>query len=425
MQQKFLMWHAQNPFGMFIHWGVYAMTNYHEQILRRTQTTRDEYEKLYLSFNPVQYDPEEWVLLAKQAGMTYICFTTKHHDGFCMWDTKETGYNIMNTPYKKDTLEMLSKACEKHDMKLCLYYSVPDWYHPNAYIKSSSHQIPPRETDVPDLEKYKSFVIAQITELLTNYGKIHTFFWDIPPVTGNPALLDRSINDLLRKLQPDILINNRGFDEGDFSTPERSVPEGNIFSTPTEACQSIGWQSWGYRENEDYYSSNFLKQSIDKIISMGGNYLLNVGPMDNGKMPQVAIDIVQNVGKWFNNVKESFETPILLFMDKEELLTTYKDNTLYIHLHKGARCSGLFLDPITVMPAKVTVLNNNLSPKVGLDCAPNYFARKDGFVPCLHIYNLPCDELFDEPMILKLEFENLNEVIEICKNIQDTSESRF
>ena len=130
----------RNRFGMFVHWGFYALTGLQEQAFVRYNLDRGEYEALMHQFNPVDYDPEKWVLLAKDAGMEYIGFTAKHHDGFCMWDTKETDYNVMHTPYGKDVLKMLADACEKHGMKLSLYYSCPDWHHKNGYNPASTHQ---------------------------------------------------------------------------------------------------------------------------------------------------------------------------------------------------------------------------------------------------------------------------------------------
>ena len=130
----------ENKFGMFIHWGIYSLIGVHEQVFAKLDIPREEYEALAERFDPVEYDPEKWVLLAKEAGMKYICFTAKHHDGFCMWDTKYTDYNIMNTPYGKDVLAMLAAACKKHGMLLSIYYSCPDWHHEDAYNPKSSHQ---------------------------------------------------------------------------------------------------------------------------------------------------------------------------------------------------------------------------------------------------------------------------------------------
>ena len=422
MSKKFSAWHKNSPFGLFIHWGVYSMTNYHEQFLMRMKAEREEYEKYYLSFNPTEYNPEEWVLIAKNNGMKYICFTTKHHDGFCLWNTKETDYNITNTPYKKDVLKMLQLACDKHSIDLCLYYSNPDWHHRNAYNDKSTHQIPPRKTDEPNIGLYKEFIKAQIKELLSNYGKIAMLFWDIPP-----GYEDKTINEFVREIQPDILINDRGYDLGDFSTSERHVPKGNIFSSPTLACDSIGRQSWGYRENEDYYSQNLLKQNIDKTIATGGNYLLNVGPTETGAISQRAKVILEEIGKWYHLIKESFQNtePILIFKGKEYLLTTVKDNKLYIHFIKGLTCSGVVLNPITTLPKKVEVLNTGESPISALDIIPTHCQRKDAFVKYLHVYDLPCDKLNNEPVVLKLTFDKTFEIKQFCDNNLNHLEARF
>ncbi len=269
----------ENKFGMFIHWGFYALTGLQEQAIVRYGLDRSYYENLRHSFNPTEYNPEKWVLLAKKAGMKYICFTTKHHDGFCMWDTKYSDYNIMNTPYGKDVLKMLSEACQKHGMLLSLYYSNPDWNYEYGYNPASTHQWYSAQTERVDTEKYREYVKNQVTELLTNYGPIYTFFWDIPP-----KIYDPSLNELVRKLQPGIFINDRGWSEGDFSTPEREyqATEGRRFTRMTEACNSVGQQSWGYREKEDFYTKRNLCCAIVRIMAMGGSYLLNVGPDAKG-----------------------------------------------------------------------------------------------------------------------------------------------
>ena len=223
----------------------------------------EDYEGLVKKFNPTKYNAEKWVRKAKKAGVEYICFTTKHHDGFCMWDTKYTDYKITNTPYGKDILN--NKQTKKLIDKLAImgmivhvemeYYSNPDWNYPKGYNPNTSHQWYAVNKDAPDLDNYREYIKNQITELLTNYGKIYTFFWDIPP-----CVEDKSLNELVRKLQPGIHINDRGWDTGDFSTPEREYQssDGKRFTRMTEACNSVGEQSWGYRKNEDFYSIRFL-----------------------------------------------------------------------------------------------------------------------------------------------------------------------
>lgn len=422
MNKLFEKWHKTAPFGMFIHWGLYSIPEYHEQDLMRQKQGREPYEALINSFNPTEYNPEEWVLMAKNAGMKYICITTKHHDGFCMWDTKMTDYNIMNTPYKKDVLKMLQLACEKHGMKLSLYYSIPDWHQKNAYNYRSSHQIEPRETDEPDIEKYIDFIKGQVRELLTNYGEISTFFWDIKPRYEDP-----SVNALLRELQPNILINDRGFDAGDFSTPERFIPEGSIFTSPTEACESIGRQAWSFRKNEDYSSCNSLKQGIDKITAMGGNFLLNVGPKAHGEISQKAKDMIGEVGRWYNIVKESFvdAEPVVLFDNKDEILTTINGCNLYLHFPTGLNYEGIVLDPITEMPESVVLLNDNSKPTTELVMIPTFHKREDWDVKYLHIYDMPCDKLGNEPVVVKFTFSDDCDIQEFFNKELSSEESRF
>jgi len=269
-------WFFEKRFGMFIHWGLYSIPGWHEQHQWRGRIERDQYVKLAQQWNPVKFNPDQWLDLLEETGMKYICITTKHHDGFCLWDTKQTSFNTMNTPYGKDTIGMLAEACQNRNIPLCLYYSIADWHHPNYPNQGRHHELPPQPQDSPDWEKYLDFLKEQVRELCTNYGEIHGFWWDM----NVPQHKDPSINDMIRRLQPKAVINNRGFDEGDFGTPERDFErdESIGFDRPTEACQSVGMESWGYRKDEDYYTDRHLMRSIDRYLARDANYLLNVGP---------------------------------------------------------------------------------------------------------------------------------------------------
>lgn len=392
-----------HKFGMFVHWGIYSLTGYHEQVRWRFFTPRAEYRKLMNEFNPVKYDPDEWVRLAKDAGMEYICFTTKHHDGFCMFDTKYTDFNIMNTPYHRDVLKELSEACARGGLALSLYYSNPDWDYKYGYNSRSSHQMP-EKGDAEDIEKLKEFQKNQIRELLTNYGKIYTFFWDIPTNISDP-----SMNEFIRSLQPDILIDDRGWgDKGDFSTPERFVPDGHKFERMTEACQSVGEQSWGYCTDEDYFTNRYLTASIDKIRAMDGSYLLNVGPMPDGRIPERSAEIVRRVGKWYNSVKEAFDAePYLL--ENRALVCTKRGSTLYVHIPDGLNARGLTLKPIDVLPKSVTLLNDGRSLKYSITTRPEDkgWSAPDNILrrQTLHIFDMPADEFADETMVLRIELD--------------------
>ena len=190
-------WFFQKRFGMFIHWGLYAIPAWHEQILWRGDMRRRDYEKLVHEFNPRQFNADAWLDLLQESGMEYLCITTKHHDGFCLWDTAYTDYNVMRTPYGKDIIGMVAEACHRRGVGLGFYYSLPDWHHPNYPNLGRHHEmLGPRPGDDPDEEKYLEFVGNQVRELLTNYGTLGEFFWDINVAEFDAPELNRMIRDL-------------------------------------------------------------------------------------------------------------------------------------------------------------------------------------------------------------------------------------
>lgn len=385
-----------NRFGMFIHWGIYAQTGLHEQAFARYDWPREKYEALARAFNPTAYDPEEWVLLAKKAGMQYICFTAKHHDGFCMWDTKETDYCVMNTPYGRDVLKMLAEACHRHGMRLSLYYSNPDWHHPLGYNPASTHQWKAVREGTPDTEGYRAYIRRQITELLTHYGEIYTLFWDIPP-----KIFDPSLNELARRLQPQIKINDRGFDAGDFSTPEREyqAPSGTRFTRMTEACNSLGQQSWGYREREDFYSYRHLTCAIDRIMAMGGNYLLNVGPDGLGRITPPYARRLERIGAWYCRVRRGLEgcdaDPFDYGPNVNAYIATARAGKTYLHFYNGLISDAVSLRNYPGAPRTVTLLNTGERLPFAVEPLPEYFDGETGTCsrPSLHITGIPIDEL--------------------------------
>ncbi len=189
-------WFFEKRYGLFIHWGLYSIPGWHEQHQWRARVPREEYVKLKDQWNPVKFNPEEWLDMMEAAGMKYITITTKHHDGFCLWGTKETKFNTLNTPYGQDIIGKLSDACHKRGVPLCLYYSIADWNHPNYPNQGRHHELPgPEKGDQPDWEKYMDFLKAQVRELCTNYGEIHGFWWDM----NVPLYKDPSINAMIRQ----------------------------------------------------------------------------------------------------------------------------------------------------------------------------------------------------------------------------------
>jgi len=391
-----------SKFGMFIHWGIYAQIGYHEQVLRIME--HDVYEKYAETFNPTEYDPEEWVLLAKRTGMKYICITAKHHDGFCMWDTKFTDYKITNTPYGKDVLKMLADACKKHGMLLSLYYSCPDWHYEYGYNPNSSHQWKAKNQDHPDTEKLRVYIKLQIEELMSNYGPIYTLFWDIPP-----KIVDRSINEMVRKLQPYIYINDRGFDEGDFSTPEREFANlPNVrFAKATEACNSVGENSWGYKKDETFYSANVMCSNIHRIMAMGGSYLLNVGPDDRGVITKEYVKKLEKIGNWYNRMEGCLEDNEPEPFDYEVQpirgsinphVVTRKNGKTYFHFYQGLISDHFRLKNWPSMPKSARLLNTGSM----LDFAVT--SRRMDEPELLDIYHIPVDDTNGEPLVIEVEW---------------------
>ena len=397
-------WFFENRYGMFVHWGLYSIPAWHEQHQWRARVSRDEYVKLAQRWNPRKFNPEQWLDLMEEAGMKYITLTTKHHDGFCLWDSKQTSFNTMNTPYKKDIIGMLSDACHKRKVPLCLYYSIADWNQPNYPNQGRHHELPPQPKDSPDWDKYMEFLKEQVRALCTNYGEIHGFWWDM----NVPVYKDPSVNAMIRKLQPKAVINNRGFDEGDFGTPERdydsAAAAAKSFDRLTEACQSVGTESWGYKKDEDFYTDQHLISSIDRYLARDANYLLNVGPTAEGIIPKEAADILKRIGKWKKSVDESFtaiqsDTSLI---SATGILVTKRDSTLYIHLNKVPSASGLKLKPVQVMPVRATLLNTGQPIDCTVNLCPSDHATQQ---PYLRLRNLPVNEMVNTVLVAKLEFD--------------------
>jgi len=398
-------WFFEKRFGMFVHWGLYAIAGFHEQHQWRKRVARAEYEKFAARWNPVNYQPDRWLDLMERAGMKYICLTTKHHDGFCLWNTASTTYNTMNTPYGKDVLKMLADACHRRGVPLCLYYSIADWHHPNYPNQGRHHELAgPEPGDSPDWGRYLDFLRAQVRELCTQYGEIHGFWWDM----NVPKHNDPSINAMIRELQPKAVINNRGFDDGDFGTPERDYDKKSgdaaAFDRPTEACQSVGSESWGYREDEDYYTDRHLIRSIDRYLARDANYLLNVGPMADGDIPPRAVAILERIGGWYGKVRESLESvePASQLTQNKSVMLTRRANDLYVHLTADQPTDAVKLKPIQVPPRRATLLNDGNPVQWSLDMVPSDHLEQKGY---LRLRNIPNNAMANTVPVVKLEFD--------------------
>jgi alpha-L-fucosidase len=400
-------WWFEKRFGMFLHWGLYSINGWHEQDQWRRRIPRGEYVRLAGQWNPVRFRPEDWIDLAEKCGMKYLCITTKHHDGFCLFETKQTAYNTMNTPYGKDPIRMLVDACHRRNFPVCFYYSIADWHHPNYPNQGRHHELPPQPGDQPDLMKYLEFLKAQVRELCTRYGEIQGFWWDM----NVDRHVDHSINEMIRKLQPGAVINNRGFDPGDFGTPERDFEKDGedlpAFSKRTEACQSVGMESWGYRKDEDYYSDAHLARSIDKYLARDANYLLNVGPRGDGTIPPEAEAILLRIGGWYSKVRESLEgtVPASHLTSNRNVLLTRQGNDLYVHLHKVPAGDAVKLKPLAAAPRRATLLNTGKPVEFAMDMVPGDHLEQKGY---LRLRKLPVNELSNAVLVVKLEYERLS-----------------
>jgi alpha-L-fucosidase len=308
-----MRWWREARFGMFIHWGVYAVPagvykgrqipGIGEWIMHTAKIPVAEYREFAKQFNPVKYNPEEWVLLAKEAGMRYIVITSKHHDGFALFDSKVTDWDVVDaTPYGKDLLKPLVEACRKHGIRIGFYYSqAQDWNHPGG-AAAGGHWDPAQEGSMD--EYIEKIAIPQVKEILTNYGKIDILWWDTP--VGMTRERAEKFLPLL-SLQPGIITNDRlggGF-EGDFGTPEQYIPPTGIPGRDWEVCMTMN-DTWGYKSyDHNWKSTETLIRNLVDIASKGGNYLLNVGPTAEGLIPEPSVVRLKEIGKWMKVNGES------------------------------------------------------------------------------------------------------------------------
>jgi alpha-L-fucosidase len=273
--------------------------------------------------------------------------------------------------------------------------------------QARSHELQPQPGDHPDTARYVEFLKGQVRELCTNYGKISGFWWDMNVTT----VKDPSINAMIRELQPAAVINNRGFDEGDFGTPERDYDRTwdmpLSFKKRVEANQSVGMESWGYRKDEDYYSHRYLTSSIAKYRARDANYLLNVGPDADGVIPEKAAGILRQIGAWYKPVREAFDgaVPVSAITANRSVLLTCKGNSLYVHLYQASDGEEVRLRPLAMAPQRAVLLNDGRPVEWRLDIAPMEWTDHK---PYLRLHGLPVEEFAGTTMIVRLDFANLD-----------------
>jgi alpha-L-fucosidase len=339
-------WFQDAKFGLFVHWGVYSVLGKGEWVMNNDKMTASDYQTLPARFNPVNFNAAEWVATVKNAGQKYITITSKHHDGFAMWGTKQNKWNIVDaTPYGKDPLQALAAECRNQGVKLFFYHSHLDWTHPDYFPRGGTGQASGRAQS-GDFNRYLDFMDAQLTELLTNYGEIGGIWFDGIWDRKDADWRLRKSYDLIHKLQPQALIGNNHhlapFEGEDFQMFEKDLPgqnaagfsgEAKIGKLPLETCDTIG-VAWGYNPNEKKLKST--KQLLHTLIRAAGsnaNFLLNVGPKPDGTIQDEFSARLKEIGTWLGTYGESiYGTRGGPVGPRPWGVTTAKANKVYVHL---------------------------------------------------------------------------------------------
>ncbi len=392
-----MAWWREARFGMFIHWGLYSIpagewngeTNHAEWIRTTAQIPIDEYDKFVQEFNPIKFDADEWVRMAKDAGMKYIVITSKHHDGFSLFNSRYTDFDIMSTPFKRDIMDELANACRKYGLKICWYHSIMDWHHPD-YLPRRGWES--RTTEGADIDRYISHMKKQLKELIQNYGDIGVLWFDGEWEETWNHEYGQDLYDYVRNLQPSIIINNRvdagrsgmqgltkeGNYAGDFGTPEQEIPPTGLPGIDWETCMTMN-DHWGYnKHNNNWKSSKDLIQKLADIVSKGGNFLLNVGPTAEGLFPQASIDRLAAMGQWMKINGESIygtqASPFKHLSWGRCTQKTVKGGTrLYLHVFSWPESGRLVLPGIYNQPGQAFLLSD---PTIKLDA----FRKEDAIV---------------------------------------------
>lgn len=356
---KRVEWFKNDRLGMFIHWGLYAIPARGEWIRSAEEISIEDYQQFFDEFDPIDYNPKEWAKLAKEAGMKYAVLTAKHHDGFCLFDSKLTDYKSTNTICKRDLVREYVDAFRAEGIKVGLYYSLLDWHHED-YPKYGDRQHPMRfnkayENETINFDKYLEYMHGQIKELCTNYGKIDIFWFDFSyDKLKGEAWKATELMKMIRSYQPDVLVDNRlevsgeGFGSlatehptdysGDFVSPEQIIPPQGIL---TENGDPVVWEScitmnnsWGYTQRDkNFKPADMLVKKLVECVSKGGNLLVNVGPDAKGNIPKESVLILKKFGEWMDKNSKSIYGCGVSKIDKPDYgRITQNDKKLYYHV---------------------------------------------------------------------------------------------
>ena len=379
-----MSWWREARLGMFIHWGLYAIPagewqgkeypGIGEWIMHHADIPLAEYEPLAPRFNPIKYDPQAWARIAKDAGMKYVVITSKHHDGFCLFETAETEWDVVDaTPYGKDLLTPLAEACRDHGLRFCVYYSILDWGHPSQKKGEKGYN----PTVIRDNQKdvYVTYMKRQLKELIESCDPEVIWFDGEWPGWWTPED-GHDMYAYLRGLKPSLIINNRvgsgrggmaGFDRGDqqyagdFGTPEQEIPATGIAGADWESCMTMN-DTWGFKKNDHNWKSTetLLRNTID-IVSKGGNFLLNVGPTAEGEIPPASVERLAAMGRWLKTNGEAIygATASPIEAPAWGRITTRDEGdrkVLYLHVFDWPADGVLQVDGLESAPTRCTLL---------------------------------------------------------------------
>ena len=319
-----MAWWREARFGLFLHWGLYAIpagrwgeqSDHGEWIMTTAEIPVEEYEQFVQQFDPVDFNAREWVRLARRAGMRYVVITSKHHDGFCLFDSELTDYDIASTPFERDIMAEMAEACREEGLRLGWYHSIMDWHHPDYLPRRTWEE---RSAEGASFERYVEHLQGHVRELLTNYGPIGVMWFDGEGESTWTHEHGQALYELCRELQPDVIVNNR-VDKGragmagittdpkyagDFGTPEQEIPAAGLTDVDWETCMTMN-RHWGWNaQDEDWKSTEHLVRKLVEVASKGGNFLLNVGPTAEGRFPEQAVERLHGIGQWMDLYSEA------------------------------------------------------------------------------------------------------------------------
>jgi alpha-L-fucosidase len=317
-----MKWWHEARFGMFIHWGLYSVLGRHEWVMENEGIPVAEYEQIAKRFKPKPNAARDWAKLAKAAGQKYMVMTTKHHEGFCHFDSKLTDYCAPKQGPGRDLVKEYVEAARAEGLRVGFYYSLMDWHHPDGARCAK---------DEAARQRFVAYIHGQIRELLTNYGQIDVLWYDVASPLDAKGWESEKMNDMVFKLQPKIIVNNRNKLEGDFATPEQRI---QAEKRAWESCMTMN-DSWGYQKSDDAWKTP--KTVVRNLITCAhdtGNYLLNIGPKPDGSIPEESVKIMTTVGKWMEkNGKSIYDTDVCQPRRSNYASFTRKGNTLYMHIH--------------------------------------------------------------------------------------------